>query len=60
MPFLETFRVLLPGHSDRLAYDLGLIAVQGPFEQIKIASRINLAAQLHYDAPDFSQRIRMR
>lgn len=56
----QDIRVLLPGHSDRLAYDLGLLAVQGPFDQIKAASRINLAAQLNYDAPDFSQQIRMR
>ncbi|MCA9182032.1 MAG: DUF4105 domain-containing protein, partial [Planctomycetales bacterium] len=28
-------RVLLPGSSDRMAYDLGLLAAQGPFEQIK-------------------------
>ena len=56
----QDIRVLLPGHSDRLAYDLGLLAVQGPFDQIKAASKINLAAQLNHDAPDFSQRIRMR
>jgi Domain of unknown function (DUF4105) len=56
----QDIRVLLPGHSDRLAYDLGLLAVQGPFDQIKAASRINLAAQLNSDAYDFSQRIRMR
>ena len=56
----QDIRVLLPGHSDRLAYDLGLLAVQGPFDQIKASSKINLAAQLNYDAPDFSQRIRMR
>lgn len=56
----QDIRVLLPGHSDRLAYDLGLLAVQGPFDQIKTASRINLAAQLHSDAYDFSQRIRAR
>lgn len=56
----QDIRVLLPGHSDRLAYDLGLLAVQGPFDQIKAASRINLAAQLNRDAYDFSQRIRMR
>ena len=56
----QDIRVLLPGHSDRLAYDLGLLAVQGPFDQIKAASRINLAAQLNHDAYDFSQRIRAR
>jgi hypothetical protein len=56
----QDIRVLLPGHSDRLAYDLGLLAVQGPFDQIKAAAKINLAAQLNSDAHDFSQRIRMR
>ena len=56
----QDIRVLLPGHSDRLAYDLGLLAVQGPFDQIKAASRINLAAQLNSEASDFSQKIRMR
>lgn len=53
-------RVLLPGHSDRLAYDLGLLAVTGPFDQIRAASRINLAAHLNADSPNFSQRIRER
>ncbi len=56
----QDIRVLLPGHSDRLAYDLGLLAVQGPFDQIKAASKINLAAQLNNNAYDFSQRIRLR
>jgi hypothetical protein len=51
-------RVLLPGHSDKLAYDLGLLAVEGPFEQIKAASKINLTAQLNSDSPYFSQAIR--
>lgn len=51
-------RVLLPGHSDRLAYDLGLLAVTGPFDQIRAASRVNLSAHLNADAPDFSRRIR--
>ena len=54
----EDIRVLLPGHSDRLAYDLGLLAAEGPFEQIKAASKINLAARLHAHDPNFSQAIR--
>jgi hypothetical protein len=53
-------RVVLPGHSDRLAYDLGLLAAEGPFEQVKAASKINLAAQLHHDNPNFSRAIRQR
>lgn len=51
-------RVLLPGHSDRMAYDLGLLAAEGPFDQIKSASKINLAAQLYANDPNFSQAIR--
>jgi hypothetical protein len=51
-------RVLLPGHSDRLAHELGLLAAQGPFEQIKAGSRINMLARLNVDAEDFSAAIR--
>ncbi len=54
----QDIRVVLPGHSDRLAYDLGLLAVEGPFEQIKSASRVNLRAKLHIDSPNFSAMIR--
>ncbi len=53
-------RVVLPGHSDRMAYDLGLLAAEGPFEEIKAASKINLAANLYADDPNFSQAIRQR
>ena len=53
-------RVVLPGHSDRMAYDLGLLNVEGPFEQIKAAAKINLVAKLNSDAPDFSAAIRNR
>lgn len=53
-------RVVLPGHSDRLAYDLGLLAVEGDFEQIKRGARINSAARIHADSPDFSRAIRSR
>ncbi len=56
----EDIRIVLPGHSDRMAYDLGLLAAQGPFEQIKAASKINLAAKIHAHSPNFSQAIRQR
>ncbi|MCA9134844.1 MAG: DUF4105 domain-containing protein, partial [Planctomycetales bacterium] len=56
----DDIRIVLPGHSDRLAYDLGLLAAQGPFQQIKSASKINLLAQLNADSPDFSRAIRQR
>ena len=54
----QDLRILLSGHSDKLVYDLGLLAASGPFEQIKAASKINLVAKLHSDAPNFSQAIR--
>lgn len=54
----EDIRVLLPGHSDRLLYDHGLLAAQGPFSQIRQASRINLSARIHFGSEEFSRAIR--
>lgn len=51
-------RVLLPGHSDRLAYELGLLDIQGPFEVARRNARINELALANADRTDFSQRIR--
>lgn len=50
--------VLFPGYSDRLAYDLGLIDTNLPFEQARARYRINDRALQFADAPDFSRRIR--
>lgn len=52
------WRVLLPGHSDRLAYELGLLDVLGPFEVAREKARITAVANLYKDSPDFSARIR--
>lgn len=52
------WRVLLPGHSDRLAYELGLLEIQGPFEVARASSRINELALANANDPDFSKRIR--
>ena len=52
------YRVLLPGHSDELAYDLGLIKAKGSFEETRAAAKINYNAYLYRDAPDFSRKIR--
>lgn len=52
--------VLLPGLSDKFAYDLGLLDKQLPFEETKRAARVNDLAEQFYDAPDFSTRIRRR
>jgi len=52
--------VLLPGYSDRDAYELGLLDRSVPFEQLRARSRINDLSDLYYDDPDFSRRIRRR
>jgi hypothetical protein len=52
------YRVLLPGYSDRLAYDEGLIERHGTFEETKIAAYVNGKALLAANRQDFSQAIR--
>ena len=53
-------RVLLPGYSDRLAYDLGLIDTDLPFERIRDHFRINEEAARWADRAEFSVGIRSR
>jgi hypothetical protein len=50
--------VLLPATSDRLAYDLGLIAGDLPFEETRRRALINPAARRHATDPHFPRRIR--
>ena len=50
--------VLLPGLSDRLAYNLGLIDTDLPFEQAKERANISELARRYKDSPDFSLMIR--
>jgi hypothetical protein len=50
--------VLLPGFSDRLAYDLGLLDTQDTFERTKKRALINQRANRYASAEDFSERIR--
>lgn len=52
------WRVLLPGHSDRLAYELGLLEIQGPFEYARNNYQVNQLAGLYAEDPEFSKRIR--
>ncbi len=52
------YRVLLPGYSDELAYDLGLIEAKGSFAETKAAAKANFKVYLYRDAPDFSRKIR--
>jgi hypothetical protein len=53
-----TYQVLFPGYSDRLAYDMGLIKNDKPFEQIKDEARVNKLAYIYRDREDFSAVIR--
>jgi len=53
-----SWQVLLPGYSDKYAYDLGLLDQRIPFEDLKEISHVNRIADQHYNAVDFSERIR--
>ena len=53
------YRVLLPGYSDRLAYDLGLLETDASFEETRRRARVNYLAYLYRDSPNFSVRIRL-
>jgi hypothetical protein len=50
--------VLLPGESDRLAYNLGLIEKHGTFEETRRRAKINTVASVCADDPEFSAKIR--
>ncbi len=56
VPF--SFKILLPGYSDRLVYDLGLIDTDLPFDEMRAKYLINEKALKYADDPDFSVRIR--
>lgn len=56
----RAWQILLSGHSDRYAYDLGLLDQRIPFDRLKALARINDLAETHYDAEDFSRLIRSR
>lgn len=51
-------RVLLPGYSDELAYELGLIERHGDFAQTKQRARLTERVNASVGTADFSQRIR--
>ncbi len=55
---LRDYRVLLPGHADELAYELGLLGTDESFARTKDRARINYLAYVYHDAPDFSVKIR--
>ncbi len=51
-------RVLLPGFSDELAYELGLLSTNLPFAEARRQARVTEAANRYADATDFSSKIR--
>lgn len=51
-------RMLLPGYSDEIAYNQGLIVRNGTFEQTRQRAYINPLAERYADAPNFSELIR--
>jgi hypothetical protein len=53
-----SYKVLLPGYSDELAYDLGLIDTDLPFEEAQRRFRIDQKAQRLGIREDFSAAIR--
>ncbi len=54
------YRVLLPGYSDALAYDEGLIERHGTFQETKQRAYVNPLAQRYAGREDFSELIRRR
>ncbi|WP_145286251.1 DUF4105 domain-containing protein [Rosistilla oblonga] len=52
------WRLMLPGHSDKLAYDLKLIDNSKPFEQVRREAFVSLKARQHLGSKDFSRLIR--
>jgi len=52
------YHILLPGYSDKLAYDEGLIVRNGTFAETKAQAYITPKAALFADRDDFSELIR--
>lgn len=53
-----SYQIFLPGHSDRLAYDLGLLDRSVSFDELKKRAHVNARANAFADRRDFSQQIR--
>jgi hypothetical protein len=51
-----SYKILLPGFSDQMAYDTGFIQSNIPFEELKQKSLIK-SKNLNLNDPDFSQKI---
>lgn len=56
VPF--SYKVLMPGYSDKLAYDLGLLDTTLPYDKIRERYQINDKAMKYADDKEFSTKIR--
>lgn len=56
VPF--SYKVLMPGYSDKLAYDLGLLDTTLPYNKIRTTFQINDKAMKYADDQNFSIKIR--
>lgn len=56
VPF--SYRVLMPGYSDKLAYALGLLDTTLPYDKIRERYQINEKAMKYADDKEFSSKIR--
>lgn len=52
------WRVLFPGHSDKMLFDLGLLETTGSFQAAKLRARVNNRAILFKNDANFSKLIR--
>ncbi len=52
------WKVLLPGFSDRYAYELGLLDNRLPFDELKALAHVNGTVSRYLDHPQFSVAIR--
>lgn len=52
------WKVLLPGYSDRYAYELGLLDNRLPFDELKALAHVNGAVDRYFDDANFSLAIR--
>jgi len=58
VPF--SWQLVLPGYSDRLAHERGLLATDLPFDAARREALITPLAIAHRNDADFSQQIRRR
>lgn len=52
------WRVIFPGHSDRLLFNLGLLETQENFEATRLRAKVTNRVAISLNDPDFSRRIR--